>query len=244
MKRLQKAWVFVSHSTQDIDDVRRVRNEVEQQGGEPLLFFLKCVSDSDELDDLLKREIEARRYFLLCDSVAASASKWVKEEVSHVQSLPGKRFETIDLSAQWKHQVAAISRLLRDATVFPVYADADRSTVEPLLATLKSQEFSVFDAFDRSVSLSKLGDEINSAIDRSGFLLHFLSSASLNSHWCQLEARYFLESKERTSGYIPVLLERGLSFDSFPEARNWVTIDFSEKDEAAFAEQVSRVLYD
>lgn len=71
MRRLQNAWIFVSHSTLDITEVRRIRNEVELQGGEPLLFFLKSISDNDELDGLLKREIEARRYFLLCDSPAA-----------------------------------------------------------------------------------------------------------------------------------------------------------------------------
>lgn len=32
-------WVFISHSHQDIDKVRYIRNRLEQRGFEPLLFF-------------------------------------------------------------------------------------------------------------------------------------------------------------------------------------------------------------
>jgi len=72
MKRVSKAWIFVSHSSRDLEKVRRVRNAIEAAGGEPILFFLKCLSDHDEIDELIKREIEARNFFLLCDSSNAS----------------------------------------------------------------------------------------------------------------------------------------------------------------------------
>jgi hypothetical protein len=89
MKKYSSAWIFVSHSVQNLEEVRRVRNFLEEQGANPILFFLKCVREDDELDSLLKREIEARNFFLLCDSEAARNSRWVHEEVEFVKARQG-----------------------------------------------------------------------------------------------------------------------------------------------------------
>ena len=51
MTQISKAWIFVSHSTKDLDKVRAVRDAIENIGGEPILFFLKCLSDHDEIDE-------------------------------------------------------------------------------------------------------------------------------------------------------------------------------------------------
>ena len=67
MKRISQAWIFVSHSTRDLERVRLVRNAIEAANGEPIRFFLKCLSEHDEIDELIEREIRARNFFLLCD---------------------------------------------------------------------------------------------------------------------------------------------------------------------------------
>jgi hypothetical protein len=77
MKQTSRAWIFVSHSKQDLAKVRQARDALEKAGAEPILFFLKCLSDHDEVDGLIKREIDARYFFLLCDSANAKKSKWV-----------------------------------------------------------------------------------------------------------------------------------------------------------------------
>ena len=243
MRRRQKAWVFVSHSTKDMASVRRVRNEIEGAGGEPLLFFLKCISESDELDDLLKREIVARRYFLLCDSTHAQASKWVQDEVAHVRSLTGKRIETIDLTWAWARQAAVVKTLLKTATLFPVYARPDRRIVEPLLEELERLDFGLFDAFDREGPVDELADEITIAIDQSRYLLEFVSRHSLASQWCRLETDYFVERTEQRGNYIPVLLERGLFLDASHPARNVVAIDFADRNVETFVAALERRLY-
>ena len=66
-------WVFVSHSTKDFEKVRLVRNVLEDSGFRPILFYLKCMEDEEEINDLLKREIDARRRLILCDSPNAHA---------------------------------------------------------------------------------------------------------------------------------------------------------------------------
>ena len=61
--QLQKSkggYIFLSHSHEDIEKVREIRNSLEQDGFEPLCFYLKCLSDDSEIEDLIKREIDAR----------------------------------------------------------------------------------------------------------------------------------------------------------------------------------------
>lgn len=53
-------WIFISHSHLDIDIVRKIRNKLEDRGFEPLMFFLKCLNDDNEIESLIKREINER----------------------------------------------------------------------------------------------------------------------------------------------------------------------------------------
>ena len=90
-------WVFVSHSTKDFERVRLVRNALEDSGFRPILFYLKCLENETEVNDLLKREIDARKRFILCDSPNAQTSKFVQSEVEYIRS-KNRMCEVIDLS--------------------------------------------------------------------------------------------------------------------------------------------------
>src|SRR5688572_24325623 len=92
------AWIFLSHSTKDFIQVSELRNELESQGHRPLMFFLKCLGDDCEIDGLIKREIEARTWFVLCQTTNSTASKWVRAEIDHVKSLPDKVYKEVDLN--------------------------------------------------------------------------------------------------------------------------------------------------
>ena len=92
------AWVFLSHSNKDFDKLVPVRNELEKRGYRPLLFFLKCLEDENEISDLIKREIDARERFILCESHNARDSKWVQKEVDYIRAT-GRPYEVIDLEA-------------------------------------------------------------------------------------------------------------------------------------------------
>ncbi len=96
MKKQSNAWGFVSHSNIDLVDVRKVRDEIERRDANPILFYLKQRVQTGQLDQLLKREIAARNFFLLCDSPAAQASNYVQAEFFHVNQLRGKRIGKLD----------------------------------------------------------------------------------------------------------------------------------------------------
>ena len=75
MKLMQILWnlkitgyVFISHSHKDIKKVRKIRNMIENSGFEPLYFFLKCLTD-DVVEGLIKREIDARDWFVYVDGI-------------------------------------------------------------------------------------------------------------------------------------------------------------------------------
>ncbi len=97
-----KEYWFISHSHLDIEKVRIVRDVIEEIFFyEPILFFLKCLSDNNEIIDLIKREIDARIWFVYCDSKNARRSSYVRNELDYIQKLIdlgySKKLITIDL---------------------------------------------------------------------------------------------------------------------------------------------------
>lgn len=173
--RSEGAWIFLSHSHKDIEKVRLIRNKLEQNGHNPILFFLKCLNDDDaELPDLLRREIEARNWFLLCDSPHARASKYVQEEVSVIKSLEGKVFRTIDLFDNLETQLETIESLSRQATVFVFSEECYEHIAYLIINQLKSSDFKVVTNLSHTnpdeLPLDIIRSEIDEAL-RSGFLI-------------------------------------------------------------------------
>ncbi len=61
-KKISEAWIFVSHSHKDLNAVHRVRDEFERLHANPLLFFLMCLKENEEVSSLIKREITAQKF--------------------------------------------------------------------------------------------------------------------------------------------------------------------------------------
>ena len=98
--QLQKSkggYIFLSHSHEDIEKVREIRNSLEQDGFEPLCFYLKCLSDDSEIEDLIKREIDAREWFVFVNSENSRKSKWVTLEREYILRTNRKKVITIDI---------------------------------------------------------------------------------------------------------------------------------------------------
>ena len=189
----RSSWIFVSHSHRDFEAVRKVRNALEERGHRPLLFFLKCLSDESELESLIRREIEARDFFLLCDSENAGASRFVREEVSYIKSLAGKIYETVDLDSNWEAQIEAIDALSRRATVFLSYSAEDYAAAADVATALAQRDFKV-EGLDHTL---KMGDDPRAVTERAilkalryGFVLVLLSSSAVSQEmsfqWLEL----------------------------------------------------------
>jgi len=184
------AWVFVSHSHRDLEKVREIRNYLEGKGRNPLLFFLKCLDDDDaRLPELIREEIEARDWFILCDSPNARSSRYVAQEIELVKALEGKVFETIDLNKDLEPQLHKLDRLSKRSTVFLSYAREDREVADRIQAALLRHDYRAWR--DSEIKPGEVfSDVIHAAIDDAvtrGFVLVLLSPASLTSQWCKHE---------------------------------------------------------
>ena len=104
-----KSNFFISHSSKDLDQVREIRNLIENLDCNPILFYLKCLDNDDpkgqdeiELKSLLYREIAARDKIIMCKSSNTeppNETKWIAWEKKTIRELSSKikPFE-IDLS--------------------------------------------------------------------------------------------------------------------------------------------------
>lgn len=189
------AWIFVSHSHRDLEEVRRVRNALEAKGHNPLLFFLRCLDDNDELDELIKREIESRTWFLLCDSPNARDSKWVQMELDYIRQLPGKYTTTLDLTHEWDEQLETITGLSRRVTIFLAYASEDEGLVRPLAEALEKHEYRVFFELDIPPGVSYVGEVVRriNAAAAEGLILVLLSPSSLKSDYVLRETTFAMD---------------------------------------------------
>ncbi len=165
-------WVFISHSHLDIELVRRIRNYLEERGFEPLLFYLKCLNDDDEIEDLIRREINEREWFIYIDSKNSRNSRWVRSERDYISSLPGKKVFTIDLSQDIMPQLKHITSQLQ---VFISYS-ADDSKLAGLIAErLAARDMLVFmDKREQTESTIE-------ASSRSGFVVLLVTENTMDS---------------------------------------------------------------
>ena len=180
--------VFISHSHLDIKVVRNIRNQLEDLGFDPLLFFLKCLSDDDEIESLIQREIDEREWFIYVDSPNARRSKWVQSERAYIERFPEKKAFVIDSSGNLSEQIDRITRKLK---VFISFSHGDEEIYTLLKNKLVEKDFLVLNE-DLSGNLT---DCINGQIDeaaRNGFML--LLVGERQGAWMQLEVQKCLDA--------------------------------------------------
>lgn len=218
------AWVFISHSNKDFAKVRRVRNEFEESGHRPILFFLKSMDDDlDRALYLIKREIDAREWFMLCDSENAKDSKIVQEEVKYIESLKDKVNERLDLRAPWEEQKKKIHALAIRSTVFIASAESDDEIAKAIRRRLLEQGFGVFDPYSPGSSddwLSRMSVEIPEAVER-GFFLFLLSPEAIRSIFVkdQINVALHLKMQQDTkaSNILPIIVHNSQEvYDGLP----------------------------
>lgn len=191
----QEIWVFLSHSNKDYEKVIKVRDLLEKNSFRPLMFFLKCLTDDDEIDDLIKREIDSRGRFILCDSENARNSDWVKREIEYIQSKQ-RVYQTIDIDAPIEKIAEDILEFKKKSTVYISYNHNDEKMYEQLAEMLRSDwDFAVFNPKEMMVG-SNFSNTIMNTMDsalESGMVFFLITDAFIKSQWCIEELSYVLE---------------------------------------------------
>lgn len=202
----QGGYIFVSHSHKDIAVVRKIRNELEGRGFEPILFYLRCMDNGDEesktkLRELIQQEINARNFFLYVDSEHARASKWVQDELEYVKS-QNKDVKIIQLD-DVKNNIneealkSKVIAALKRANVYLSYSTRDRMLVKEMTEVLLQYDYRVNDPAD----FPGVGEDWLSSIvakieevARNGIFLCVVTPTFLQSEYCMREYQYALKA--------------------------------------------------
>lgn len=186
MANNNEIWVFLSHSNKDYEKVRQVRNMLEEQSLRPLMFFLHCLNDDDEIDSLIKREIDCRTRFILCDSENARKSQWVQKEVEYIKS-QNRICETIDLSKSMDEIMSTLQDFINKTRIFISYNREEYELAEMVYNRLSRLDFAVYidRAWDfNSTYNQNYKDAIdyleNSVVKANGYVIAIMNERVLN----------------------------------------------------------------
>ena len=180
-------WVFLSHSNKDYEKVRQVRNLLEDKSLRPLMFFLHCLNDDDEIDSLIKREIDCRTRFILCDSENARKSHWVQKEVEYIKS-QNRICETIDLSKSMDEIMTRLDDFINKTKLFISYNREECKLARMVYDRLLQYDFTVYmDMYyvQEETYVQKYENTINEIHENArsgGYLISIMNERILHHH--------------------------------------------------------------
>lgn len=215
LKKGEGGYIFVSHSHKDIDKVRVIRNILEEYGYEPLCFYLRCLTDDDEVEGLIKREIDSRDIFLYVNSENAKESVWVTKERNYISGRHDKSIYVVDLDGT-DNIAHVIQRLLNQTRVFLSYSHKDRAIEEKIKAKLIAKDLKVFDDNEILVG-SDWEQSIKENIEfacKYGCFVTLVSENSLDNWAVRAELGLALKLAEKQDVVIPVFIKSEGADDS------------------------------
>ncbi len=205
------SWIFLSHSSHDIDKVRILRNAFEAEGQNPLAFHLKCLNTDTqegrmELEGLIKREIESRDWFVFCDSPAARRSEYVQMETEYIKKVGKQKIWVLDMTKPLPELLSAVKEICSKTRVFLSYARTVTPFARLLSEALERKDYSVWWDEKLSVGGGAWGMQVRDKIDeasRHGFSVLLMDEQYVRSEACMQELSWILQSR---SEVIPILV--------------------------------------
>lgn len=168
MEENNEIWVFLSHSNKDYEKVCKIRNILEENGFRPLMFFLNCLKEDEEIDSLIKREIDCRKRFIFCESENSKKSKWVQREIEYIKS-KDRVYEIINIDAD-------VDKITTDVLNFKCKSSICLCRIPQILEINKNlkEELKKWDFFVYTISW----DNIMDMVDKSYILIPITKSFS------------------------------------------------------------------
>ena len=230
----KEIWIFLSHSNKDFEKVRFIRNYLEEHSCRPLMFYLKCLSNDDEIDNLIKREIDCRTRFIICDSENSKESKWVQSEVAYIKSQL-RSYDIIDLGKDEEEIKKHLDKIIKNTQIYLSYSRNDTDLVRAVYSHIK--KYDIRCCFDQECvedSVRSFQDQLHQAIDLAkdfGFVVFFASEKSLASKWVIHELQY---AADRGAKMLILLLDEYAKKhykEMFPQAQDIPHNDWIDRDQ-------------
>lgn len=158
------------------------------------MLFLKCLDDDSEIEDLIKREIDAREWFVFVDSENSRNSKWVTLEREYITRTDRKKIITVDINDDNSID-DAIRRITHNLRVFISYAHKDDAIARRIINKLEEKDYLVFNMDRIPVGgdyMEVLANAISEA-SKDGCVIALLTANSIQSKWVRHEILFAIE---------------------------------------------------
>lgn len=185
LKKSKGGYIFLSHSHDDIEKVRGIRNALEKDGFEPLCFYLKCLDDDSEIEDLIKREIDAREWFMFINSENSRKSKWVALEREYITKTNSKKIITVDIDDE-QTIADAVHKISHNLRIFVSYSSKDRILARKIKNKLEDKDYLVFfepDSIPVGFSATEVIQNAIAEASKEGCVLVLLTENYVKSPW-------------------------------------------------------------
>ncbi|MBE6310983.1 MAG: TIR domain-containing protein [Bacteroidales bacterium] len=193
MKEDNAIWVFLSHSNKDFEQVRILRNLLEDNGFRPIMLYLRSKEDSskvEELRQLIFDEIDHRNRFIYCKSSNAEASKWVDEELKYIKS-KDRIFETIDIEQSEARIIEQLNDFRKKSNIFISCHRDDIELAKSIANRLKKYEFNVWNDYEGIEPGDCIVDNITNSLSHAvnnGYVITLLNDRILDpGSWVRKE---------------------------------------------------------
>ena len=198
-------YIFLSHSHADIEKVRILRNALEEKGFEPLCFYLKCLNDDSEIEDLIKREIDAREWFVFANSENSRKSRWVTLEREYISRTDKKKIIPIDINDE-NSILKATEKIIRNLRLFISASSHDKPLVCKIKNRLQAKDYQVFFGADSIPAGSNYSQVVFNALveaSHDGGVLALITESATKSEWIMRELELAASEK---GNIIPVMV--------------------------------------
>ena len=223
----KEIWIFLSHYYDDYDRVRCVRNMLEDFAIRSSMFFLKCLSEEKEIDNLIKREIDCRTRFILCDSPNARKSDWVQKEIEYIKT-KGKGIEIIDVNDTDENIKKKLFSYQRKNHLYISYAREQRILAQQITQRLRKYDFNVFLDIDRVSFGMNFAEVIKEGIQQAighGKLIALLGTKS--AQWTLKDLEYAIKLDVDKDSIIPIFLNEEAKRQFADMLKDFSSIDLS-----------------
>ncbi len=230
----KEIWIFLSHSNKDFKKVRFIRNYLEVHSCRPLMFYLKCLSNDDEIDNLIKREIDCRTRFIICDSENSRESKWVQSEVAYIKSQL-RSYDIIDLSNDKEEIEKQLDKIIKNTQIYLSYSRNDADLVRAVYSHIRKYDLRCYCEEGKLYAQNKsFQEQLNDAIDLAkdfGFVVFFASEQSVATKWVTYELQYAVD---RGAKMLILLLDEYAKVhyrDLFPHVQDIPKYDLLDRED-------------
>ena len=236
----KEIWIFLSHSNKDFEKVRFIRNYLEEHSCRPLMFYLKCLSNDDEIDNLIKREIDCRTRFIICDSDNSRESRWVQSEVAYIKSQL-RAYDTINLSLTEEEIKRLLDKIIKNTQIYLSYSRNDTDLVRAVYSHIRKYDLRCF--FDQEYEFNhrySFQEQLNNSIDLAkdfGFVVFFASERAFASSWVINELQYAVD---RGAKMLILLLDEYAKKhykEMFPQAQDILKDDLLDREDLIDSER-------